>query len=93
MATGISATTYTDTGLMARATYYYQVESVNTAGTSAPSNVAKAVASASNVVFSGTIDTNRIAGVWYSSSEFTITLDFKDAAAHPVEFYLLDWGG
>lgn len=40
--TGVSATTYSDTGLTAGTSYYYLVEAVNSAGSSSPSNQASA---------------------------------------------------
>jgi hypothetical protein len=40
--TGVSALTYTDTNVTAGASYYYTVEAVNSAGSSAPSNEASA---------------------------------------------------
>src|SRR5262249_52407505 len=42
IATGITSTTFTNTGLTTRATYYYTVASVNSAGTSGASNEASA---------------------------------------------------
>jgi glucosylceramidase len=43
---GVSATTYTDTGLTASTTYYYMVEAVDSAGTSPASNQATATTQA-----------------------------------------------
>ena len=37
--------------------------------------------------------TDRIASCWYSSTSFSIDLNFKDSATHQVAFYLLDWDG
>jgi beta-glucanase (GH16 family) len=42
IASGISGTTYSDTGLSPQTTYSYTVEAVNSSGTSAPSNTATA---------------------------------------------------
>ncbi|MGC2420875.1 MAG: fibronectin type III domain-containing protein [Candidatus Acidiferrales bacterium] len=42
IATGVTMTTYSDTGLAASTTYYYLVEAVDTGGTSAASNQASA---------------------------------------------------
>jgi hypothetical protein len=42
IASGVSGTTYSDTGLAASTTYYYLAEAVNAGGTSVPSNQASA---------------------------------------------------
>jgi chitodextrinase len=47
IATGVTMTTYSDTGLAASTAYYYLVEAVDTGGTSAASNQATATTSAS----------------------------------------------
>ena len=46
VATGISGTTYSDTGLSPSTTYSYTVEAVNSSGTSSPSNTATATTQA-----------------------------------------------
>jgi titin len=43
---GASATSYSDTGLAASTTYYYEVLATNAAGDSTPSNVANATTQA-----------------------------------------------
>ncbi|MGA8365774.1 MAG: malectin domain-containing carbohydrate-binding protein [Candidatus Acidiferrales bacterium] len=48
IATGVTTTTYSNTGLTASTTYYYLVEGVDSAGTSAASNQASATTSASS---------------------------------------------
>ncbi|MFZ3200806.1 MAG: malectin domain-containing carbohydrate-binding protein [Candidatus Acidiferrales bacterium] len=48
IATGVTATAYSDTGLAASTTYYYLVEGVDSAGSSAASNQASATTSASS---------------------------------------------
>ncbi len=45
IASGLSSTAYSDSGLTAGTTYTYQVEAVNSQGTSAPSNAASATSS------------------------------------------------
>jgi hypothetical protein len=35
--------------------------------------------------------TERIAACWFSSSSFTVDLNFKDTNSHQVALYLLDW--
>jgi Malectin domain len=47
IASGVTATTFSDTGLAASTTYYYLVEGTNSGGTSAASNQANATTSAS----------------------------------------------
>jgi len=47
IATGVTATAYSDTGLTPSTTYYYLVEGVDSAGSSAASNQASATTSAS----------------------------------------------
>jgi len=42
IASGVSGTTYSDTGLVASTTYYYAAEAVNSGGASSPSNEANA---------------------------------------------------
>jgi hypothetical protein len=48
IASGLTGTTYSDTGLAASTTYYYLVEAVDSAGASAPSNQASATTDASS---------------------------------------------
>ncbi len=48
IASGVTTTTYSDTGLSASTTYYYVVEATNSGGTSAASNQASATTSASS---------------------------------------------
>jgi len=48
IASSVTATAYSDTGLAASTTYYYLVEAVDSAGTSAASNQANATTSASS---------------------------------------------
>jgi hypothetical protein len=48
IASGVTATTYSNTGLMASTTYYYKVEGTNSGGTSAASNQASATTSVSS---------------------------------------------
>ena len=35
--------------------------------------------------------TDRIAACWYSSSSFTVDLNFTDSNIHQVAFYMIDW--
>jgi hypothetical protein len=35
--------------------------------------------------------TSRVASCWYASGSFDVALNFKDALAHRVSFYCLDW--
>jgi len=48
VASGVTGTTYSNTGLTASTTYYYLVEAVDSAGSSGPSNQASATTSASS---------------------------------------------
>jgi glucosylceramidase len=50
IASGLSTTTYTNTGLAASTTYYYKVEAVNSAGSSPASNQATATTSAGGTI-------------------------------------------
>jgi len=56
IASGITATSYSDTGLAASTTYYYEIEAVDADGTSAASAQASAVTSASGGGSTCTID-------------------------------------
>ena len=50
IASGLSSTTYANTGLAASTTYYYKVEAVNSAGSSPASNQASATTSAAGTI-------------------------------------------
>jgi hypothetical protein len=77
IASGLTSTSYSDTGLLASTTYYYLVEAVDTAGASAPSNQTSATTS-SNGGSGGTctvicIDSGATAGTspWDADADFS----------------------
>ncbi|MGC2420405.1 MAG: malectin domain-containing carbohydrate-binding protein [Candidatus Acidiferrales bacterium] len=72
IATGVSTTTYSDTGLTASTTYYYLVEGTNSGGTSGPSNQASATTSASSCAAAPTAPSGLGASA-ISSSQINLT--------------------
>jgi hypothetical protein len=60
IASGVTTTTYSDTGLAASTTYYYLVEAVDTGGTSAASNQASATTQAAAATFTVTANPTSI---------------------------------
>jgi IPT/TIG domain/Fibronectin type III domain/Galactose oxidase, central domain/Kelch motif len=78
-ATGRTTTSYSDIGLTAGTTYHYQVEAVNSSGTSAPSNTANGLTSGGTPpqppsnLFASTLSANDIELNWNASLSFGVT--------------------
>jgi len=154
--TGVTGTSYTDTGLTNGTTYYYEVTAANANGEGAKSNEASTAPSAANAsavfvkqdtttsgnwkgvygsdgfnIFTDTSannptmpayatvtptgnsvfqwaapatnnptyclqqaaagSMNRLAGVWYSPSSFSLDMNLTDGNTHQVALYLLAW--
>ena len=73
IATGLTSTSFSDTGLSASTTYFYKVEAVDSAGSSGASNQASATTSAAGMCASLCIDSGSTAGV----SPFVADEDFS----------------
>jgi len=74
IASGVTATTFSDTGLAASTTYYYLVEAVDSAGSSAASNQASATTSAaSGPCLTLCIDSGATTGTgsWVADEDFS----------------------
>jgi hypothetical protein len=76
VASGVTTTTYTNTGLTNGTTYYYKVAAVNNAGTSGQSNEASATPAGSSggsgpLTFTASAPNN---GQWYTQEELVATV-------------------
>ena len=76
IASGLTNTSFPDTGLLASTTYFYRVEAVDSAGSSAPSNQASATTSGGGTCAGICIDSGSTAGV----SPFVADVDFSGGA-------------
>ncbi len=72
VATDVSGTTFTDTGLTNGTTYYYEVEAVNAAGSSAPSNEASATPPSPPPALAPTVLTSSLSGGGQSGASLSV---------------------
>jgi len=74
IATGVTATSYADTGLTASTTYYYAIEAVDAAGTSSPSSEAAETTAASGACMpTAIVPYISVSGTWTEETSATVT--------------------
>ena len=89
IASGVTANSYSDSGLAASTTYYYVVEAVDTAGTSAPS--AQASATTASAGGSGFACHVAYTFTWQNSSAFGAAITIDNTGTTAISSWTLTW--
>lgn len=89
IASGVTANSYSDTGLAASTTYYYVVEAIDSAGTSAPSTQA----SASTLSSSGSGVACQVVYTfsWQNSNAFGAAITIDNTGTTAINSWQLTW--
>jgi glucuronoarabinoxylan endo-1,4-beta-xylanase len=88
IASGLTATNYSDTGLAASTTYYYKIEAVDGAGASSPSAQASATTSGGTSGFACHV-VYTITNQWQGG--FSATTDIENTGATSISNWTLTW--
>lgn len=89
VASGVTGTSYSDTGLAAATTYYYVVEAVDSDGTSSPSSQASAKTSPAS---SGSSTCHVVyTPAWQNSNAFGAAITIENTGTTPLSTWKLTW--
>ena len=88
IASGLTTTSYTDTGLNAATTYYYKVEAVDAAGSSGPSTQASATTKSSSGEFACHVIYNNV-NQWNTGFQVAITI--QNTGTVGINSWTLKW--
>lgn len=89
IASGVTATSYSNTGLAASTTYYYVIEATDTAGTSAASAQASATTQSAGSSSSTCEVDYAITSSW--TGGFTAAIDIKNTGSQALSSWTLQW--
>ena len=96
IATGVTATSYADSGLAASTTYYYAIEAVDAAGTSSPSSeAAETTAGSGACTPTAIVPYISVSGTWAQETSATVTstTTVVDLGPQPVSGGTWAWTG
>ncbi len=96
IASGVTATSYADSGLAASTTYYYAIEAVDAAGTSSPSSeAAETTAGSGTCTSTAIVPYISVSGTWAQETSATVTSTSTvvDIGPQPISGGSWSWTG